>query len=136
MLGIIIFDKKLEDDISSLAEWASKPENWYDIEAFMRGEGKPPGDDKRYERIIGLVGQMRCVFSWTVFCSKKELYRHLSISVSDPKRIPSPTMSFEIARMLGFIGSYQDWGIGEGLSNPPGAHRNIVILQQIPYPEA
>lgn len=114
-----------------LAEWASKEENWYDVEAAKRGEIEAPGEDKRYVRFLG---DLQCVFSFTVVKSTKMLYRHLSISVAAPGRMPNLHLSTEIAKMLGFTGGPVDWRFGEGRVAPEGGPRNGVILQEIPYP--
>jgi hypothetical protein len=135
MLGIVLINNELRDDLKKLADWAAQPENWYDIEAAHRGEVIAPGDDERYVKIVGVVGTVRCVFSWSVVRSNKSLFRHLSVSVvDDPNKLPNPELTFEIARMLGFTGSMDDWLIGRGLEGP-GLVKNIVIMQRIPFPE-
>lgn len=127
---IVITDADIQG-FKELAEWASKKENWYDVEAAKRGEVKAPGADKRYVRILG---DMQCIFSFTVIKSEKVLYRHLSISVADPTCMPNRSVAADIARMLGFTSEGSEWAFGPG-AVMPGGPKNGVILQEIPYPE-
>ena len=130
MVGIIVITTALIEELKQFAEWAARQENWYDIEARMDGKIKPPGEDERYEKIVGVVNPMRCIFSWTIVKSTKNLYRHLSISVPDPDRFPNPEMAFEVAKYLGFTGRHSDWYIHAD-NGGPGEHKNVIIIQDL-----
>ncbi len=128
-MQILLITAEIEEACKQLATWAAQPENWYDLEAGVSGQILPPGGDARYVRQFGYF---RCVFSVTHYRTQKQLFRHLSISVADPEGMPALEIAFELAKLFGFTGAPQDWGIGEGV-RAPGEHRHGVVMQDMPY---
>lgn len=80
----------------TVVDFASQPEHWY----HPLTTGPVPGDDPRY--VLDLAFGFRCVFSHTT--DGKALFRQLSISVSDPRKLPNPFAAFTIAEVFGFSG--------------------------------
>jgi hypothetical protein len=83
-----------------IASYSSQPENIY----HPGDKAKVPGDHPEH---VAQFGDFRCVFSWTRV--KSGVYRHLSVSVGDPSRLPNPVIVEEIARLFGFAGSFGNW---------------------------
>jgi hypothetical protein len=85
-----------------VALYAALPEHHY-----RPGPGATaPGEIAGHCLRLGLMGDFRCVFSYTA--SDGGLYRHLSISVPTRGKIPHPAFAMEIAKLFGFKGSVAD----------------------------
>jgi len=123
----LIFDETNKQKVEKLLEFANRPENYYVIgtTSFI------PGDRPEY---VAQINDYRCVFTMT----KDEglIYRHLSISVPVPGRLPHPIAAFTMATWFGFTGAImnkdvamepgKDWQIGLG-----GDKGCVVFLQAL-----
>lgn len=108
MLTVFVIGDEERKVFKELADMASQKENWFDGDAFAASKiATVPGSDDKFVRVLGDV---RCVFSWTIYRSKKQLFRHLTMSVlGQPDRMPSIFVAHEVARMLGFTGDSDGW---------------------------
>jgi hypothetical protein len=91
--------------ISTLVGFAAEPENWFHPES-----GIVPGLNPAYAVHVPIG--FRCVF--TITQAEDKRFRHLSISVPDKGRYPSPEAAVMLAKEFGFT--------------PPGAGLDLVDL--------
>jgi hypothetical protein len=121
--------KHIQQQAAKIAEYAADPDHWYKV-----GEVDwIPGDLAEY---VLISGDTRAVFTWThIFGS---LIRHMTVSVSTPKKYPTPEVVWTLAHYFGFTGAkpedqFQlvkepapDWNVG--INENEGC---IVVQQQI-----
>ena len=101
-LRVLIIGPEEKARAKEIATFSAQPENIY-----QPGPGSaPPGDRREH---VAQFWDFRCVFSWTRVQSGT--YRHLSVSVGDPTRLPNPVMVDEISRLFGFTGTYSNWNV-------------------------
>lgn len=79
--------------IKAIVEHAEKTEN-----LNYPGKTRPPGEDARHVYQDANLG-WRFVFSHTA--AKGKVYRHLSVSINKPGKLPNPIIVFEIAKHFG-----------------------------------
>ena len=120
MRVLIITDEEREA-AHKVALYAALPEHHY-----KPGPGvKPPGDNPNH---VVVFNSFKCVFSFTEFPSKHpkrgDIFRHLSVSVPDPKAYPHPTMVENIALLFGFKGKLEDWQVA------PHEREHCIIVAQ------
>lgn len=60
-----------------------------------------PGDDPAF--VVHVPDGFRCVFTITRY--QGQLYRHLTVSVPDPEKYPSPEATVVLAKEFGFTAS-------------------------------
>lgn len=115
-MSSLVMDEDFRARCSALLEWAHMPENYYRAPDI----GTPPPPD-----MPGLNpnhrmqnGRYRIVYSVTV-CADRRLYRHLSVSVPGPRKLPHPVAVFTVAGMLGFTGGGEGED-GHGVIEHPG----------------
>ena len=90
---------------------------------YRPGETQTPGEMP--EHTMHIMFGVRVVYSITVFPNLPP-HRHMSVSVDDPKKLPSPPVVFGIARELfDFDGPDEDWQIGI-----PEAEPNVIVIAQ------
>lgn len=118
-LRMLIISEAEKEAAHKVAEFAARPENHYRPGPSV----KPPGDDPRFVLRLGVANDFRCVFSFT---ESHGLYRHLSVSVPDPKAAPNPAVVVEIAHLFGFKGTLEDWDVALDR-----AHGAVVVLQKV-----
>lgn len=118
-MQIIALTQSVLDRVKEVVEYASRPENVY-----RPGPGaRIPGDVPEH---VAILGDFRCVFSFTDV--RDELYRHLSISIKTGT-MPNPVLVQEIARLYGFTGTFEDWGLALDAAN-----RLVTLGQKIETP--
>lgn len=116
-LRILIIGPEEKARAKEMVAFSSQPENIY-----HPGPGaKIPGDRPEH---VAHFNDFRCVFSWTAV--KSGVYRHLSVSVGDPTRLPNPVMVEEVSRLFGFTKSYADWQVEIDHS-----HGAVIIAQRV-----
>lgn len=115
-MSVLIVTDAEREAAHKVAMYAALPEHHY-----KPGPGVPsPGDDPKH---TVRFASFRCTFSFTQF-SKVGLFRHLSISVSDPKKYPHPVAVEMIANLFGFKGQLEDWQVG------PHEREHCIIVAQ------
>ena len=90
-----------KEKINALIKYAE--DNIYTLDRLKKikaGEELPPGDNKSHS--LELPHGFRCVF--TMEEQEQDFYRHLSVSVLEHGRYPSPEAMQMIAEEFGFIG--------------------------------
>lgn len=122
----MINDEETVRGLQSLRLFAVDPRNWY-------VEGGPvPGCDPRHVRDLLVTApsndekfHYRVVFSITVH--EGVAYRHTSVSANDGDAIPAQVPVESFCKLLGYEGTYADWGVGES-----ELHRNVrVVIQPV-----
>jgi hypothetical protein len=116
-LRVLIIGDEQRERAKEIATFASQPENIY----HPGPKAKVPGDCPEY---VAQFNDFRAVFSWTKV--KSGVYRHLSVSVGDPTRLPNPVMVEEISRLFGFSKGYQDWDV-----DVDAAHGVVIVAQRV-----
>jgi len=101
-LRVLVIGPEEKQRAKEIVAYASQPENIYHPDP----KAKVPGDCPEH---VAQFGSFRIVFSWTKV--RLGVYRHLSVSVGDPTRLPNPVMVEEVSRLFGFTGSFKDWEI-------------------------
>jgi hypothetical protein len=107
-MGMLELSDENRKQAQSLKEFAEQPEN-----RFVIGRSSfVPGDRSEYVRYLN---NYRCVFTLTEHESR--VFRHLSISVPAPNRLPHQMSAFTIATWFGFTGApmQEDVATGPGL---------------------
>jgi hypothetical protein len=117
-LRILIIGDEQRVRAKEIAVFSSQPENYYVPGPKAK---KVPGDCPEH---VAQFNDFRTVFSWTKV--KSGVYRHLSVSVGDPTRLPNPVMVEEISRLFGFSKGYQDWQV-----DIDPAHGVVIIAQKV-----
>jgi hypothetical protein len=96
MTRVLLLDDVAKEKIKKIKEWAEQPANMY----------KPgitqtvPGDDPMF--VCLLEKGFRCVF--TITEQRGLIFRHLSISIENSEKYPSPWAAYMIAAEFGFEG--------------------------------
>ncbi len=90
---------------------------------YRPGETQTPGEMP--EHVMHLLFGVRVVYSITVFPHLPP-HRHMSVSVDDPKKLPSPAVVFAIARQL-FDFSDVDEKLQIGI---PDEEPHVVVLAE------
>jgi len=101
-LRILTIGPEEKQRAKEMVVYASQPGNYY----HPGPKAKVPGDCPEH---VAQFGSFRIVFSWTKV--KPGVFRHLSVSVGDPKRLPNPVMVEEVSRLFGFTGTFKDWDV-------------------------
>ena len=107
----LVIDEETEQRAKELLAFARDPENWY-RPPFTRETA--PGMDERY--LMEIPVGFRVVFSYTK-PNDPCLYKHLSVSIDEPKLYPSPEAIVIIAALFEFSGakeancSFHDWNM-------------------------
>lgn len=97
----LIIDNELREQARKIAEFSSRPENYY----VPGPDAKVPGDNPLH---VLQAGDFRCVFSWTK-TPEDGIFRHFSLSVAHHTAIPNPVFVEELARLFGFKGGLVAW---------------------------
>lgn len=102
MARALVIGPEEQEKIKTLIKYAE--DNIYTLDRLKKiqtGEELPPGDNENHR--IKLPFGFCCVFTQEEH--SRELYRHLSVSVSKKNRYPSPEAMQMIAEEFGFIGN-------------------------------
>lgn len=106
-------------------EFAARPENRY----ILGKSTFVPGDLSEYVRYLD---GYRCVFTLTEH--QEKIYRHLSISVPVPDKLPNTVAAFTIATWFGFTGALLDHDVavepGEDWQISPDEKGYCIVLAQ------
>ena len=126
---MLVIDSFAKAQAQKVVDYASKPGNWFLMDADGIPKSDPPGNNPR---LTLRLNTYRCVFSYTRLETK--LWRHLSISIPEAGMYASPHAAYEIAQLFGFTG----WD-GTSISLPKGwmvdsnsVDNCIVLMQEIP----
>lgn len=121
-LNLLFLDDETKGRIAAVVDFATRPENYYyvGVSSFV------PGNCEGY---VAHLNNYRCVFSISIIAEipgqTDEKYRHLSISVPDPKLLANPVVVFTLARMFGF--TYDKPAPKSGVVNEPASTWSIGI---------
>jgi hypothetical protein len=100
----LVIDERAKEQAKNILEYADA--HWY-----RPWEEGPPGDNPNH--VLKLFSGYRVVFSFTMAPKTHEVWRQLSISLTDSNRYPNPFAAYTIAQdLFGFTG----WdGINEAM---------------------
>jgi len=120
MLRVLVIGDAEREAVNRLVAWAMEPANYYRIGP----DAKIPGTNPKY---VIRLNDFRCVF--TITDNGEMLWRHLSVSVPAPNKIPNPIMFEEIAKLFGFKGDVEDWA-REGHVDVNRRDNCVVLVQE------
>lgn len=128
-MEVLIFDKRAEEKIKQLRQYAER-HVWTedDIKAVINGQKPPAGDTIAFEIILD-IGH-RIVF--TVEQRLEGRYRHISLSVDTPGKLPSFGAVQEIIKLFGFKNDLLEKINTVYLEDCPDGQQAVNILELEP----
>jgi hypothetical protein len=111
------------DAIARVVAYANDPENRY---RPREPAAQTPGDNPSH---VLHLGDFRIVYSLTEV--KREVFRHLSVSVPNPEKLPAPAAVEVIMQHFGFVGGLANADV---LAHP--IEHCIIVAQPIEQPSS
>lgn len=128
MQMIVIGGTEAEKELKALAEFANKPENYYD----GNKASKPQKEGAKHCRNLIVQDSAGEKFEYGVIFTITEVtdggrVRHATITCRDGAIYPDEIATFTICHFLGFKGTLKDWhAMGH-----PDKERAVVIFQEL-----
>lgn len=127
----LVIDDEARARVAKIVAYAQQKDHWYVVDPDGHSTQMNPRDNYRH---VTLLGNYRCVFSWTFDERVSMLFRHLSVTVDDVRSQQHVTKLWTLAQLFGFTGWAPEMGLTPGrdwLVTIQPADRAVVLQQAI-----